>query len=76
MDTYNDAKIKIKNGERTRNCFACWHASRVDGTAAICICYAATSKNNPPDLIYTPYIGYCPAFTDKVEIEGKFIQED
>ena len=55
--------------QSTQNCFRCWHARRVDGTSAICICMFGVTKTIGPELINEPYKGICAAFYDKAIVE-------
>ncbi len=61
--------------DRSCNCFKCWHCRRVDGTSSCCVCTANVTKTNPPELIYEPYGGVCPAFYDKSIEECKYIDD-
>lgn len=64
------------NRKKPENCFRCWHARRVDGTSAFCICVFNMTKTNPPELILEPYRGKCLAFYDKTLIERECCSSD
>lgn len=64
-----------KKFERTRNCFQCWHARRIDGMNGCVVCMAHAAKSSPPELIFKPYRGYCGDFYEKAIEEGRDVSD-